>query len=46
MKLIYVMLAILACSALGIVGKDRALKTAMLVAVAVLSLYGLFRLLG
>jgi hypothetical protein len=46
MKLIYVLAAILVCSAFGIVGKDRTLKTAMLVLIAVLSLYGLFRLIG
>jgi len=46
MKLIYVFAAILACSVCGIAGKDRGLKTATLVAVAVLSLYGLFKLIG
>ena len=46
MKTTYIFLAILACSILGASAKDRGVKTVLLVTTGVLSLYGLFRMLG
>ncbi|MES2361724.1 MAG: hypothetical protein V4646_07965 [Pseudomonadota bacterium] len=46
MKTTYIFGAILACSVIGALIGARAAKTALLVATALLSLYGLFRLLG
>jgi hypothetical protein len=46
MKLTYIFGAILACSIIGTLIGSRAAKTAFLVISAILSLYGLFRLLG
>jgi len=46
MKTTYILGAILVCSVIGALIGSRAAKTALLVATALLSLYGLFRLLG
>ena len=46
MKTTYLFIAILACSILGAMVKDRGVKTALFVTTGVLSLYGLFRLIG
>jgi hypothetical protein len=46
MKTTYILGAILACSVIGALIGNRGAKTALLVASALLSLYGLFRLLG
>ena len=46
MKTTYLFIAILACSVLGAMVKDRGVKTALFVTTGVLSLYGLFRLIG
>ena len=46
MKTTYLFIAILACSILGATVNDRGVKTALFVTTGVLSLYGLFRLLG
>lgn len=46
MKTSYIFAAILACSVVGTVVGGRAMKTAMLVSAGVLSLYGVFRMLG
>ena len=46
MKTTYILGAILACSVIGTLVGGRGVKTGMLVLTALLSLYGLFRLLG
>ena len=46
MKTTYILGAILACSIIGALVGARAAPTALFVASALLSLYGLFRLLG
>jgi hypothetical protein len=46
MKTSYIFGAILACSVIGTLVGARAAKTGFLVLTALLSLYGLFRLLG
>lgn len=46
MKTTYILGAILACSFIGALVGARAAKTALLVISGLLSLYGLFRLLG
>ena len=46
MKTTYILAAILACSIIGALVGARAARTALFVASALLSLYGLFRLLG
>lgn len=46
MKTTYILGAILACSIIGALVGARSVKTVLLVATALLSLYGLFRLLG
>ena len=46
MKTTYILGAILVCSVIGALIGSRAAKTALLAATALLSLYGLFRLLG
>jgi len=46
MKTTYILGAILACSVIGTLVGARGAKTGFLVVTALLSLYGLFRLLG
>jgi hypothetical protein len=46
MKTSYIFGAILACGVIGTLVGSRATKTALLVVSAILSAYGLFRLLG